>query len=111
MGGGVEIGGGSRVGFPGSPADGALTGPASVPVASDAQNAAWGRSVERGRSQMMSPRSVARIAVGLGIFACLLFAFIFALRINDHAPYVGAKAITAALMAATLAVIYRYVEH
>jgi len=57
---------------------------------------------------MPSPRSVARIVVGLGIFVCLVIAF--ALRVGHRALHEGAMAITAALAALTLAVVYRYVE-
>jgi hypothetical protein len=59
---------------------------------------------------MLSPRFLARIVVGLGTFACLVAAFVFALGVGRHSPDLGAKAIAYALMAVALAVLYRYVE-
>lgn len=58
----------------------------------------------------MRPRTLGKIVVGVLLLCSLLTALLYAIAVHESTPYDGARAVTYAVIALTLATVYRYFE-
>ncbi len=59
---------------------------------------------------MLRPRTLGKIVVGVLTLCCMVTSLLYAISVHEATLYYGARAITYALLALTLATVYRYFE-